>query len=192
MQTNKGLESLGVPEKNKNVIFTAPEAPLIQDILSSHRIVRIVKISKNENGNFENEKEYAYTMENIADNGISDILPIDENKLLVLERRYDAKLNKVFASIYEVDLLGANEVTDIASFKEEAIAKRPIPIVNRKLIVNLDDIVSSLPAGFRRLENVEGMTLGPRLPNGSRSLVIVTDNNFNDKQMNQILVLEYP
>jgi hypothetical protein len=38
------------------------------------------------------------------------------------------------------------------------------------------------------LDNLEGMTLGPRLPDGSQSLVLVSDNNFNDIQLTQFLL----
>ena len=38
------------------------------------------------------------------------------------------------------------------------------------------------------LDNVEGMTLGPRLPDGRRSLVLVSDNNFAASQFTQFLL----
>jgi hypothetical protein len=37
------------------------------------------------------------------------------------------------------------------------------------------------------LDNVEGMTLGPVLPNGQQSLVLASDNNFSATQFTQIL-----
>jgi hypothetical protein len=39
-----------------------------------------------------------------------------------------------------------------------------------------------------RLDNLEGMTLGPRLPDGSQSLLLVSDNNFNSLQITQLLL----
>ena len=38
------------------------------------------------------------------------------------------------------------------------------------------------------LDNLEGMTIGPRLPDGSQSLIMVSDNDFNTLQKTQILV----
>ena len=38
------------------------------------------------------------------------------------------------------------------------------------------------------LDNVEGMTLGPQLPDGRRSLVLVSDNNFAASQFTQFLL----
>ena len=38
------------------------------------------------------------------------------------------------------------------------------------------------------LDNIEGMTIGPRLPDGRRSLVLVSDNNFAASQFTQFLL----
>jgi len=38
------------------------------------------------------------------------------------------------------------------------------------------------------LDNVEGMTLGPKLPDGRQSLVLVSDNNFAASQFTQFLL----
>jgi hypothetical protein len=40
-------------------------------------------------------------------------------------------------------------------------------------------------AGIRHLDNVEGITLGPRLSDGRQSVVLVADDNFNDEQVTQ-------
>ena len=40
------------------------------------------------------------------------------------------------------------------------------------------------------IDNVEGITFGPKLANGNQSLVLITDNNFSDKQKTQVLVFE--
>ena len=38
------------------------------------------------------------------------------------------------------------------------------------------------------LDNVEGMTFGPRLPDGRRSVVLVSDDNFAANQFTQFLL----
>ena len=35
------------------------------------------------------------------------------------------------------------------------------------------------------VDNIEGMTLGPRLSDGSQSLILVSDDNFNEEQVTQ-------
>ena len=38
------------------------------------------------------------------------------------------------------------------------------------------------------LDNLEGMSLGPRLPDGTQSLIMISDDNFNTLQKTQLLV----
>ena len=53
--------------------------------------------------------------------------------------------------------------------------------VEKTLLLNLDGL--GLP-----LDNVEGMAFGPDLPDGRRSLVLVSDNNFAPAQFTQFLL----
>ena len=41
------------------------------------------------------------------------------------------------------------------------------------------------------MDNLEGMTWGPPLPGGGRSLVLVSDDNFNPAQSTQFIAAEY-
>ena len=49
---------------------------------------------------------------------------------------------------------------------------------------------ASLPS-LTRLDNTEGMCWGPVLPNGNRSLLFVSDDNFNPRQITQFLAFEF-
>ena len=42
------------------------------------------------------------------------------------------------------------------------------------------------------VDNLEGMTWGPKLPNGERSLILVSDNNFSATQVTQFVALAVP
>ena len=53
--------------------------------------------------------------------------------------------------------------------------------LTKKLILNFDTL--GIP-----LDNLEGMSFGPSLADGRRSLVIISDNNFSKRQFTQILV----
>jgi hypothetical protein len=53
----------------------------------------------------------------------------------------------------------------------------------KRLLLNMDDLGIAI-------DNVEGITFGPMLPNGHRSLIFVSDNNFNDKQKTQFFLFE--
>jgi len=39
-------------------------------------------------------------------------------------------------------------------------------------------------------DNIEGVTLGPLLPNGHRTLIFVSDNNFVGLEKTQLLLFE--
>ncbi|WP_280409147.1 esterase-like activity of phytase family protein [Nocardia brasiliensis] len=110
-------------------------------------------------------------------NGIASILaadPYDPSKILVLERAFVVGVgNKI--RIYEADLGGATNVLDAPIGNARPVTKR--------LLVDLADV--GLPA----IDNVEGMTWGPRLPSGERTLVLVSDNNFAANQITQLIAL---
>jgi hypothetical protein len=52
-------------------------------------------------------------------------------------------------------------------------------------------LLLELPAavGGQPLDNVEGMTRGPRLPDGRTSVLLVSDNNFTPGKDSQVLLL---
>ncbi|WP_406269050.1 esterase-like activity of phytase family protein [Nocardia sp. NBC_00881] len=113
----------------------------------------------------------------LGTNGISSILaadPLDPTELLVLERAYVKGVgNKI--RIYEADLGAATNVLDAPIGAARPVAKR--------LLVDLTDV------GLAAIDNIEGMTWGPRLPSGERTLVLVSDNNFAAGQITQVIAL---
>ncbi len=58
--------------------------------------------------------------------------------------------------------------------------------VSKKLLYNLDDL--GIP-----LDNIEGISWGPTLEDGSRALILVSDNNFTPgTQFTQFLAFRIP
>jgi len=58
------------------------------------------------------------------------------------------------------------------------------------LLANLDDFIPSLSKDFQSLDNIEGITFGPKLTNGHDTIILVSDNNFSKKQRTQFLAFE--
>ncbi len=117
-----------------------------------------------------------------ADNGVSEILALDDEHLLAIERsavQDGAGQYRNFIRIYEMDISGATDVQGLASLAGADF----IPATKRLL---LDLTTLPLP----RVDNIEGMAWGPRLSNGNESLVLVSDNNFNASQVTQLLAFE--
>lgn len=116
--------------------------------------------------------------------GISSLLAVDQadpTRYLVMERAFVTGVgNKI--RIYEIDTKGA---TNIAKTPSLADAKDVKP-VNKRLLADLADF------NLSTVDNVEGMTWGPRLPNGERSLILVSDNNFSATQVTQFIALAVP
>lgn len=114
-----------------------------------------------------------------AENGISEILMIDAQRMLVLERAY------VFGRgmslrLYEIDTASGSDT--LAQEQLRAGEYRPCP---KRLVADFSTL------GLSRLDNTEGMCWGPRLPSGRRSLVVVSDDNFRPEQVTQFAAFEY-
>ena len=80
--------------------------------------------------------------------------------------------------LYDVALPGAD---DVNGFDSLATLLAGIQPVEKTLLLDLDEL--GIP-----LDNVEGMTFGPDLPDGRRSLVLVSDNNFSPAAFTQFLL----
>ena len=60
----------------------------------------------------------------------------------------------------------------------------------KTLLLDFSSVRSELTSGI--VDNIEGMTFGPELENGHKSLVFISDNNFNafGTQLTQIILFE--
>ncbi len=107
-----------------------------------------------------------------GDNGVAEFLALDDRRALVLERSGVEGADgiwKLYIRIYAIDTTGA---TDIAAVPSLAGASYR-PVVKRLVI----DLAKTPDLG--PIDNIEGMSWGPLLSDGKRSLVLVSDNNFN-------------
>ncbi|CAH1670126.1 MULTISPECIES: esterase-like activity of phytase family protein [unclassified Chelatococcus] len=112
-----------------------------------------------------------------ADNGVSDILALDAETLLVMERGYSAgKGNDI--RLYRTHRRNATDVSAI-----DALSGATWTPLDKALVLDLTTLGVAL-------DNFEGMDFGPRLENGNRTLVIVSDDNFNDAQTTKFLAFE--
>jgi hypothetical protein len=113
-----------------------------------------------------------------ADNGVPEILMLDEHRMLVLERSFAQGIGNSI----RIYLLDTREASDTLTLP--ALADGSARIAPKKLLVNFDSL------NLRRLDNTEAMCFGPHLPNGNRTLVVASDDNFNARQINQFLAFE--
>ncbi|AMM24324.1 esterase-like activity of phytase family protein [Variovorax sp. PAMC 28711] len=116
-----------------------------------------------------------------ADNGVSEVLMIDEHRMLVLERAYAAGVGNSLR-LYEIDTRAASDVLAIDALPPTDARRLAAP---KRLVADFATL------GLSRLDNSEGMCWGPPLANGNRMLVVVSDDNFNPLQITQFAAFEF-
>ncbi len=90
--------------------------------------------------------------------------------------------------IYHVDLKSASDVTGVNSLIGTTSDRhRP---ARKTLVLDLRDLIPSLDAKYQSLDNFEGMCLGPKLKDGSPTVILVSDNNFNPAQRTVFLAFK--
>jgi hypothetical protein len=192
IQDNLGFESLTLEPGSLAAasgdpfrLFTATESAVFQDSLSadSEQQTRI-RWMQYLIGNIARPvvvTEHVYLLDPIPkgakDNGLTELLTVDTGgHFLSLERTYGAL--GAGAKIFQVATGAATDTSGIATLKGDISRINP---VKKKLVLDLSTL------GIY-LDNLEGITLGPRLPDGSQSLLLVSDDNFNDTQLTQFLL----
>jgi hypothetical protein len=112
-------------------------------------------------------------------NIVSDILAVDDTHYLVLETATaPGKGNSV--RLYEIDTTNATNITAVPSLTGATFTP-----VSKTLL--LDFATLHLSGG---VANYDGLTFGPTLPGGDKSLVLVSDNGFNKNVATHILALD--
>ena len=188
LRNNGTLEGITFDKKYKN-IYTNIEEPLFEDgdqaTTSKGGLIRLYQFNIKTKKNIT---QFGYQLEPIAlepnpkgsfaVNGVSAIQYYGKNQLLVIERSYSTGTQACTIKLFLCDLKKATNVKNYPSLQNQKLK-----LASKKLILNMDDLGIFI-------DNVEGITFGPKLANGNQSLVLVTDNNFSDKQKTQILVFE--
>lgn len=194
--TEKGPRQNGVLEgmsfdHNYQTLYVNAEEPLYEDgpradLTDNHPWIRIYRFDVRTR---KNMAQYAYLLDPVAYpttpanafmvNGVPDILAIGGNKMIVMERSFSTGRLPCTIKLYLTDLGKAGDIRNNPSLRQTAPAKP----LTKKLLLNLDSLGVYV-------DNVEGMTLGPTLPNGHKTLVLVADNNFNAFEKTQIFVFE--
>ena len=187
-RNNGTLEGITFDKKFKT-IYTSLEEPLFEDgdqaSISKSGLIRLYLFDAKTK---ENRAQYGYQLEKIAHeprpkgafgvNGVAAIQYYSKDQLLVLERSYSTGTQACTIKVFLCDFKKATNVKEYAS-----LLNQKIELASKKLILNMDDL------GIFT-DNIEGLTFGPKLSNGKRSLLFVSDNNFSAIQKTQVLLFE--
>ncbi|RZL40504.1 MAG: esterase-like activity of phytase family protein [Rubrivivax sp.] len=129
-----------------------------------------------------------------ATNGVPDMLALSSTEFIVIERAYAvgaatpglAPFTKLPTSntikLFRIDTRGA---TDVSGW--ESIKGRDVVPVKRSLLLDLSTLKND-DGSVLALDNIEGITFGPTV-DGKRTLILVSDNNFNPAQFTQFIAL---
>jgi hypothetical protein len=180
-------------------LWVSMEGPLIQDgpmpTMRDGAWSRISRYDRDEgpgsDGRFGPlQAQYAYRIDPIpaagawtssyAQNGVSEILASDATHMFVLERAL------VVGAGWRIRLFeaGWHDATDIRKVDAlAAVDRAAFTPMSKQLVLDFDTL------GIR-IDNLEGLCFGPTLANGHRTLVLVSDDNFNSGQITQLLALE--
>jgi hypothetical protein len=174
VRQNLAFESAGVPP-NGRFLFTATENALFQDgpaaTVGNGSLARILRYNL-QTGRLD--REWTYLTDPVAEppvpptqfsvNGLVELLPLNNQHMIAMERSFS---------------VGAPGTGN--TIKLYRISLSRTGSASRTPLLNLNEL--GIP-----LDNVEGMTFGPRLPDGRRSVVLVSDNNFAASQFTQFLL----
>jgi hypothetical protein len=187
IRNNLAFESLTITP-NQKYLFTAIENALYQDgneaTVDAGSPARILQYNLQTG---QPEQEFLYITEPVAaaadpagsfsTNGLVELLAVDKNRFLSLERSFSTGVGNTI-KLFEVSLAEADDISNIESLKNANIDK--IKPAQKKLLLDFNKL--NIP-----LDNIEGLTFGPCLPNGRRVLIAVSDNNFSPTQFTQVL-----
>jgi hypothetical protein len=194
VRQNLSFESLNITPDGRGLV-TAGEGALFQDgpmsTFVNSSLARMLTYDLNRR---QPVSEFVYEVGPWAEpsaifgvNGIVEVLPIDNfGTTLVMERSFSVggtggSGTGNVVTIYETSDVGATDVLDIDALYDGG-TPIPLTLVSKDMIFAFDSL--GIP-----IDNIEGMTFGPVLPDGRQSLVIVSDNNFNPSQFTQFIVL---
>lgn len=190
LRDNLGFEALGLGMTGRNNsdpfrVFFATESAIAQDVVppeaEQQTRVRFLHYLVNPFGDPTAVAEHVYLMEptpvGSISNGLTEMRAIREGHFLFLERTFG--VGGFGAKIFQVAAANATDTSRIESLKGDLGQVQPL---RKQLLLNLGTL------GIK-LDNLEGMTLGPPLPpDGSPSLLLISDDNFNENQETQLLL----
>ena len=175
---------------NYKTLYVNVEEPLYEDgpradVVDNDAFIRIIKFDVKDK---KSTAQYAYKLAPVAFaakpenefkiNGVPDILSLGNNKLLVIERSFSTGRLACTIRVFIADLNGATDISSITLKNNHSF----VP-AKKSLLLNMDDL------GIYT-DNIEGVTFGPVLPNGHKTLLFVADNNFTIVEKAQLLLFE--
>ena len=201
VRRNEGFESLTLsPDEER--LYTASETALTQDgegaSFAQGTTARVLEFV-NDRGRFVSRREFPYPLDPVPQvaftpsfmvNGLVELLSLGRGELLSMERGYAEEAGTggrraAFIRIFRVSLDGATDISSMDSIR----GRSNLEPVRKRLVLDVNK-ARGLPAELDvpEFDNFEGMCPGPTLADGSRTLLIVSDDNFSSRQRTWFLL----
>lgn len=182
VRENLSFENLAISPSGN--VFVGVEAALYQDGekpgLTNGSLARIIRYDGKTG---EPGTQYVYPVSPIPqaaskadganDNGMSDMIALDDRHLLAVERSFAQGFGNNI-KLFMIDLEGATDVSNIASLARTG--ERVVPVRKSQVL--------DLRAIGLTPDNIEAISLG-KAKDGTNVLVLAADNNFSDRQKTQ-------
>lgn len=127
-----------------------------------------------------------------ATNGVPDMLALSSHEFIVIERAFAvgaqtpgiaAHTKLPTGNTIKLFLIDTRGATDVAGWP--SIKGREVVPVKRTMLLDLSSLKND-DGSVLALDNIEGITFGPMFE-GKRTLILVSDNNFNPAQFTQFI-----
>ena len=180
-QANRGPEGLAITPDGSRA-YAILQSPLLQDSgvdASNKRVgtnIRIAEFVWTPEGSFRPGRELVYQLDSAA-NGVNEITAVGNDTFLVLEKDGADGEKAKQRTIYRIDLASATDVSGVESLPQTGLPKGFVAVRKTKLFDLLDPAFGL--AGPTMPAKVEGLAFGPAQPDGRRTLIVASDNDYS-------------
>jgi hypothetical protein len=187
---NRGMECLAISADGET-LFGLMQGPLLQDgaLDANNKKVgtslRLLEIRRRTGAT----REFLYQLES-PDNGCSEIETLAPGCFLVIERDGKPGTAGNVKCVYEIDIRQATDISHIDALPGTEVADGIRPVTKR-LFIDLLHATWGL-AGEAFPPKIEGIAFGPKMKDGSRLLLITSDNDFRAGQSTVIYAFAVP
>jgi hypothetical protein len=198
VRENQGFEGLALTPDGR--LIAGLEQPLLSDMPAVRRNGRLFGGGRGgpsrlvelvaEGGGWRTRREWVYELDattaragertcDDGESGLTELLAIDNSRLFALERGCLSGPHGVrnTARLYLADTRDAGDVSPIGG--ASVASARPVAKI---LLVDFDTLIRDWPPELANLDNFEALAFGPRLPDGPRTLIVMSDDNFRPTQ----------
>lgn len=184
-QPNRGMEGLALSPDGKTA-HALMQGPLLQDGAvdgENERIGRNVRWIQFDVATGTPLREMVYVLDKPA-LGLNEVEALSETRFLVIERDGKAGTEAKVKRIQLVDITDASDVSRIDRLPATGLPDGVVPVHKTTLIDLLDPRWGLAGEAFP--EKTEGLALGRTLADGSRLLVVTSDNDFRPEVASRI------